>query len=265
MINLLFSHRIINDRYVTNFVTTALSVTAASKGAAWLSAEDSGFWDTRPKDGKLVFIGGTALMSNRDEAVRLALLDAAKKAALYCGVRGRSVSAVSIGEGSYDVYADAAVDIAFDLEYERYMEELEFERQSDVLEADNSIFVRVRWTPPIPLNISFVSRGKNRPDWITRPPETIGGYLAGVGRSNAYFHRHDTLTASYENAIGAIISTIGSDLRSGSATVETSGYAASNTSSIQNAEGSLAQFYVLEIWTDPKDKSVWTLAVAHPS
>jgi hypothetical protein len=226
------------------------------------AAGDAGFWDTRPENGRLVFIGGAAVRENRDEALRFALLDAARKVSIFHGVRGLSVSAVSVGEGSYDFYADAAVEIAFDPEYERYVEELDFDPQTDVLEAEGSVFVRARWTPPLPFGVDFSSGGKGRPGWVTNPPETIGGFIAGVGRSNAFSRRHDTLIASYENAIGAILNAVNSHVRSGLASLESSGFAASVSSNVQIAAGELRQFYILEIWTDPKTGAVWTLGIA---
>jgi hypothetical protein len=173
-----------------------------------------------------------------------------------------SVSAISIGEGTYDFYADAAVDLAFDPEYEKYTEELEFDPETDVLDFDDSVFVRTRWTPPVPFDINFFPKGKDRPDWVTNPPEIIDGFLVGVGRSNPYSRRHNTLIASYENAIGSILNIVGSNVRGGLASVESAGYAASVSSNVQIAEGKLAQFYILEIWTDPESKAIWTLGIA---
>lgn len=226
-------------------------------------AGEGSFWDTRPRDGKLVLIGGAGTRSNRDEAIRFALLDAARKIAIHQSVRGLSVSAISIGDGAYDFYADAAVDLAFDPEYEKYVEELEFDPETDVLEVGNSVFVRTRWTPPVPLNVGFFSRGQDRPDWVLNPPETIDGFLVGVGRSNSHSRRYSAMITSYENAIGSILNSLDSSVRSGLGSIEnTSGYVATSSSAIQKAEGILSQFYILEVWTDPKDNSVWTLAIA---
>jgi hypothetical protein len=225
-------------------------------------AGDSGFWDTRPGNGRLIFIGGAAARENRDEAIQFALLDAARKVSIFHGVKGLSVSAVSIGEGAYDFYSDAAVDIAFDPEYERYIDELEFDPKTDVLDSDGSVFVRTRWTPPVFFHVNFFSGGTDRPDWVTNPPETIDGFLVGVGRSNPYSRRHDTLIASYKNAIGSILNIVNSKVRSGLASVESVDYAAAVSSNVQIAEGKLSQFYILEIWTDPKTKAIWTLGIA---
>jgi hypothetical protein len=173
-----------------------------------------------------------------------------------------SVSAVSVGEGAYDFYSDAAVDIAFDPEYEKYTEELEFDPKNDILDADGSVFVRTRWTPSVPFEVNFFSRGENRPDWITNPPESIDGFIVGVGRSNPFSRRHNTLIASYENAIGSILNTVNSRVRSGLVSVESTGYAAAASSNVQIGEGELGQFYVLEIWTEPKTGAIWTLGIA---
>jgi hypothetical protein len=254
--------------FVSLFAFCAVSCAGFRKASEELppseqaSAGDSGFWDTRPRDGKLILIGGTAPRLNRDEAIQFALLDAARKISIYRNVSGQSVSAVSVGEGAYDFYADAAVEINFDVEYEKYVEELEFDPKTDVLEIDGSLFIRTRWTPPVPLDISFFSSDEDQPDWVRKPPETIGSFLVGVGRSNPYSRRHDTMRSSCENAIGSILTRIGSNVCSGLASVESTDYTAVSSSNIQKAEGSLSQFYVLEIWTDPKDKSIWTLAIA---
>jgi hypothetical protein len=204
-------------------------------------------------------------MADRDEAVRLALLDAAKKAAIHRGVTAVSVSAVSIGARSHDFYADAAVDLAFEPDYEKYVQQLEFDPKTGILDTGNSTFVRTLWLPTIPFNVNYAPTAKGRPAWIQHPPDSIDGFLAGVGRANPYFRLHAAMAASYENAVGSIVSRTASDMRSGFASVESPGYAASKTSSVQKAEGSLAQFYVLETWIDPQNKSVWTLAVAKPN
>jgi hypothetical protein len=99
---------------------------------------------------------------------------------------------------------------------------------------------------------------------VDTPPETISGYAAGIGYAGRRNAHRDTVIASYENAVLAIIQN-----QSSSAWSSTEGFRGSGfldysavTKKGTSASGVLTGFYVLEIWVDPATKAVWTLAVA---
>jgi hypothetical protein len=227
------------------------------------AAESSSFWISTPENGSLVFIGGAAARTKKDEAIRYALSDAARKVSLYLGLYGTNVSVLDVGTGYLDFNADSVLEIVYDSDYEKYVEQLEFDPETDVLATEDSVYVRARWTPPDSLNTNFVSRRTGRPDWILNPPETIDGYPAAVGRSGAHSRSYSAVIASRENAIAALLRNKHNSLEAGVASVETgSGGSMAAASNREVAEGELSQFYVLEIWIDPADRSVWTLAIA---
>jgi hypothetical protein len=227
------------------------------------AAETSPFWITTPENGSLVFIGGAGARTKKDEAIRYALSDAARKVAFYLGVQGKSVSVLDVGAGHLDFNADSTLELTYDPDYEKYVEQLEFDPETDVLVTENSVFVRARWPSPDLSNVNFVSQWTGRPDWTLNPPGTIDGYLAAVGRSGAHSRSYSAVIASCENAIAALLHNKDNTVDAGVASVETSsGGSMTATSNREVAEGELSQFYVLEIWIDPADRSVWTLAIA---
>jgi hypothetical protein len=232
-------------------------------GSSGSAAENSPFWITAPENGSLVFIGGAAARTKKDEAIRYALSDAARKVAFYLGVHGTSVSVLDVGTGHLDFSADSVLELTYDPDYEKYIEQLEFDPETDVLVTENSVFVRARWPSPDLPNVNFISQGTGRPDWTLNPPDTINGYPVGVGRSGAHSRSFSAVIASCENAIAALLHNKYNSLDAEVASVETStGSNMAATTNREVAEGELSQFYVLEIWIDPADRSVWTLAIA---
>jgi hypothetical protein len=227
------------------------------------SAAGSSFWVTTPENGNLVFIGAAASRTNREEAVRYALLDAARKVSLYLGVYGKGAFVLDVGAGHLDFNTSSDLELSYDPDYEKYIEEFEFDPDTDVLALENSVFVRVRWPAPVLVDTNFVSRWPaDRPDWILNPPETVDGYLAAVGRSGSHSRSYSAVIASYENAIASLLYNKYSSIDAEAASVEVGGATMAAASNKEVAEGKLFQFYILEVWIDPADRSVWTLAIA---
>jgi hypothetical protein len=227
------------------------------------SAGSSSFWATTPENGSLVFVGGAASRTNKEEAIRYALLDAARKVSLYLGFYGKSVFVLDVGAGHLDFNTDSELELFYDPDYEKYIEEFEFDLDTDVLVLENSVFVRVRWPAPVLLDTNFVSRwSSNQPDWSLNPPETIDGYLAAVGRSGSHSRTYSAVIASYEKAIASLLYNKYSSIDAEAASVEVGSSTMAATSNKEVARGDIVQFYILEVWIDPADRSVWTLAIA---
>jgi hypothetical protein len=232
---------------------------SASAGA---SAGSSSFWVTTPENGSLVFVGGAASRTNKEEAIRYALLDAARKASLYLEVYGKGTFVLDVGAGHFDFNTSSDLELFYDSDYEKYIEEFEFDPDTDVLAFENSVFVRVRWPAPVLVGTNFVSRwSSDRPDWILNPPETIDGYLAAVGRSGSHSRTYSAVIASYENAIASLLYNKYSSIDAEAGSVEVGGATMAAASNKEVAEGKIVQFYILEVWIDPADRSVWTLAI----
>jgi hypothetical protein len=78
-------------------------------------------------------------------------------------------------------------------------------------------------------------------------------YLSAVGVSGAYLSHSDTVRASYREAMLSLIRAFTTIH-----VIETN----EGTFLLATASGTLTGFFVLDTWTDPKTKSVHTLAIA---
>jgi hypothetical protein len=235
--------------------------TAADEAARYERA----FWDAAPRNNELVFHGTADLLSDREESIRLALEDAARKLAVFHTVEGRFYSFVSIGAGALEYHVGIRGLLTYDQDYQRYAADLVFDPQVDVRQQENTVFVRARYPAPDPLAIPPVppSAGRGKPGWINGPP-LISGYTVGIGYAGRHSSPGDTVNQSFENAVFSI-------LKNSSALVSeqleyfqgTGAYDFSSvTRSALLARGLLRGFYVLDTWTDPHTRGVWTLAIA---
>ncbi|MDR3341832.1 MAG: hypothetical protein LBT14_03415 [Treponema sp.] len=225
------------------------------------------FFNTAPLNNELVFIGVAGIRFNRDEAIRFALEDAAKKVAFFHGIEGRVEYSEQKGLGFLDYSSANKTSLDFDQDYQRYIEELEYDPETDVLIDNLVVFVRTRYTGwnSIRINHRFSST-KTKPEWVENPPKELFGLYAGVGYANPRLYHKDTVIASYENAVHTIITNIFSEVHGSSETTkdsqDTLGSFNARTGGTVSAQGKLTGFYVLEIWVDPVNRAVWTLTVA---
>jgi hypothetical protein len=226
-----------------------------------------GFWDTAPSPEFLFFIGAATIRSNREESVSLALEDAARKVAMYHFLEGRYESHVDVGSGFLEYQAGTVSSLDYDRDYLKYTGDLVYDPERDILQWENSLFVRARY----PLNNGEVlpparvlAAAGDRPGWINTPPEDISGYVYGVGLAGRRAYHRDTVNGSCEAAVFAIIRNISGRAAGGAADVQKSGalgYSGASGASVSSAL-SLKGFYVLDTWIDPVSKAVWTLALA---
>ncbi|MDR2150278.1 MAG: hypothetical protein LBO67_05585 [Spirochaetaceae bacterium] len=196
------------------------------------------------------------------ESVEAALLDAARKLAMY--EKATAVTAenkMDIGMSIFDYVNDSSSSVEPAGDYAVYMKDFEFEPEHDIFVGikTQTVFVRVRYSSPdIPFIDFTPSMAGSRPSWITNPPETIAGFSVGVGFANPRVLMKEAIISSYENAacdlawrrsvaVNANFADAGVDSRT-------------NIKVVTNV--SLHKFYVLETWIDPKDLSVYTLAIA---
>ncbi|AEF83420.1 hypothetical protein [Leadbettera azotonutricia] len=228
---------------------------------------------TPPQKGKLVFLGVAGIRSKLEDSIQLALEDAARKVAIFERVEGEFATFTRMGGRFLDYRSETNSSLIYDTGFRRYIERLEFDREKDVFTSENAVFVRVvspgnpgealRMNPEQDYHPSY-SGSAARPSWIDDPPQTISGYAVGIGYAGRRNAHRDTVISSYENAIFSIVRDTASV--SWGRTIGYRGgglldYAAITRSGI-NARAVLNGFYVLDIWTDPSNKAVWTLAVA---
>jgi hypothetical protein len=224
------------------------------------------FWDALPFDNELVFHGAAGLLSNREESIRLALEDAARKLAIFLTVEGRFYSSTEIGAGFLDYRFDIQSVLNYDREYKNYVSALSFDPGRDVLQRGNAIFIRTRYRAPVPVFIPHVSLyldEKEKPGWIDNPP-LVEGYMVGLGHADRRISPGDTVNLSFEDAVFSIIKNTSALVGGTAADYQGSGVLdfSSNVGSSMIAGAILKGFYVLNIWIDPHTQAVWTLAIA---
>lgn len=221
--------------------------------------------DTSPRDGSLVFLGVAGIRFRRQESIDLALKDAARRLAIFRDVEGEFYTWAARGGRLLDYRAETRSSLSYNLNHEHYIAAFGFNENYDIFESENAIFVRVRYPGSLSLNYRpYFPRRNGRPSWIDSPPDKIGQYSAGVGFAGQRHAHRDTITASYENAVFAII--LNKYAVAFGETLAYRGPGLLDSASIiregVRARGRLNGFYVLETWTDPNDRSVWTLAIA---
>jgi hypothetical protein len=218
--------------------------------------------------GGLVFIGGAGVRSDREESVNLALQDIARKVSIFNAVEGEFVSYNKTGSSFFDYASNAQSSLFFDEDYLGFVENLEYDPDTDVMQLDNSIFVRARFRGPEAVQVPYTLSGNrgSKPGWVDNPPAEISGYRVGIGYAGRRALHRDTVNASFEAAIFSIIRAMSSEVSAGTVNYQGSGsfdYRSANDTAIR-ARGKLNSFYVLDTWMDPSNMSAWTLAIALP-
>jgi hypothetical protein len=228
------------------------------------------FWNSMPSQ-DLVFIGGANVRSNRDESIALALQDIARRISIFYAVEGEFVSHLKTGSGFFDYASDTQSSLSFNEDYLGFTESLEYDPGSDVMQIDNSIFVRARFKGPQTVSVHYEllspAAGGAKPAWVDSPPKEISGYRVGVGYAGRRASHRDTVNASFEAAIFSIIRTVSGQVSAGATNYQGPGtfdYRSTNATTVKT-QGKLSNFYVLDTWMDPSNKCVWTLAIAHAS
>jgi hypothetical protein len=227
------------------------------------------FFFSMPSGAGLIFIGVTGKRSSPKETIQYALEDAARRVSAFHGISGEYAVQNDIGSGALDYTFNTYTKVNYDIEGStQYVDALKYNADTDAIEMENTFFIRT--TYPAALSVPIMYRptysGKdNKPDWVANPPFEIPGYEMGVGYSGRHSSMANTCTNSFHNAVFAIIRNVNTATRS-SGTVYNStgslfGYKIANDN-ITYSYGTLAAFYVLDMWINPKDKSVWTLAIA---
>ncbi|MDR1174379.1 MAG: LPP20 family lipoprotein [Treponema sp.] len=225
------------------------------------------FLNTSPRGGELVFIGVAGHRSKREEAIQYALEDAARKAAMYRHVWAYFALREKRGLGYLDI--DIATDkrLVYAEDYKKYTEDLRYDASADIFENRDLVMVRTRYAASAPIVNHPVSSG--RPSWTEVPPQRIASYPAGVGYANPHRNVKDAVSASCEAAVYALVRNLSSTVSSSQTALDENGsFLSTRKNDTVNevvSSGALNGFYVLEIWIDPSNRSVWTLAICSGS
>jgi hypothetical protein len=251
-------------KIITALFVSLLFFACANSGARISGRGASGtpdsFWITLPRQGSLVIIGASGRQSKREAEIELAREDAARKAAMYHSVWANVENIQNIGPHSLNYFTNYEISLDYDMDLAKYAEKLTFNSNRDVLNIDGSVFIRFSYPSSFPVGISygFAREADGTPEWVRNPPEEIAGFITGVGFSGKRLYLRDTFEKSCDAAVAALVSRV-----STAVTVEMTSEGDRNAMvSYQQSTGRLDHFLVLEIWVDPKDKSVWTLAIA---
>lgn len=220
-------------------------------------------WVTLPEPGHLTIIGISARQSTRESEIAIAQEDAAKKISMFHGVTVAAEAVHSIGAGFLDYYVDSNADLDYDRDLEKYIEKLSYDPERDIMSNDGVIYVRFTYPAVFPGAINY-SPGKKRPDgspeWTTRPPSNMGDFFVGVGHSGKRQRLRDGILNSYEYAAAAVAAQISTSVES-SHVIDSATYR-NDTLITRKSAGELRYFTVIEIWINPDNGEVWTLAVA---
>jgi hypothetical protein len=180
---------------------------------------------------------------------------------MYHWVYGTLVEWQYIGSGFLDYDIGSASWLVYDEQLELYMDKLQFDPDKDLTRDHNGVtYIRFSYPANFPGNIGYWI-GKNpdgSPEWTTRPPNSINGFIAGVGRSGRQERFINTVRRSYEAAVISIVSKVSTSIE----TSDTSFQSQTESQISRQSSAILNNFLVLEIWTDPETGAVWTLAIA---
>jgi hypothetical protein len=221
-----------------------------------------GFWDSGRFQNGLLFpgISGGHYVS-RNRAVELALRDAARRLSFYHSVEVFLQFDETYSRQFQGSRIDAVRELVHDEDYEKYVAALEFDPEQDVYEDNNVLFIRAGYTGPDAPAVDYIPSlqgSTKKPSWIENPPFRIDGCPASIGFAGPRLSYKDTVTASYEDAVFALVQNYFYALIAG----QTDAGGTFDDSSVSYASGVVKGFYALETWTDPVTGGIWTLAVA---
>jgi hypothetical protein len=222
----------------------------------------TGYWNTKSSDNGLTVIGISNPMIRRQDEITAAKEDAAKKVAMYFGLRGRIETISNTGGNIYDYTTISNAEITYDTNYEKYIDNLIFDEKSDVLITSEAVFVRFQYNASVTrvnYNAGFTN---NRPDWINnRNLPEIDGFLTSVGLARNQRRLKDTVFKATEDAVIRMIQELSSRINTKEVSVAGQG---SSSYIREVSRGNLIDFQVIEFWVEPDTRYVYVLAIARP-
>ncbi|MHC6201646.1 hypothetical protein ACYULU_00435 [Breznakiellaceae bacterium SP9] len=245
---------------VVLFVLLGSSIFSCSSTGAVHEIDRNNFFNTIPSRDELVFIGVAAASIFKQNAIQAALEDAARKVSFFHSISGEIASYQSGGSLVGNTFKNPR-ELWPAEDYKKYVADLQYNAEHDVLERNQAVFVRTRYkVQQAPSLVYTYAPQDQKPAWIHNPPAEVSGYSCGVGVSNKYLQYKDMVLSSYEDAVFSIIKSQAVQVRDLSTQT-----ASLNSSSLLYSKGTLYGFYVVDMWTDPETQLVWTLAIAKKS
>ncbi|MDR1219739.1 MAG: hypothetical protein LBK73_09045 [Treponema sp.] len=249
------------------FLSCAGSPSAQQKFAPkkYPNGSEKALWNTSTSGGELIIVGVGGIQMYDSGSIQKALEDAARKASLFAGIRGVVVYYEHIGASFWRYSIASATKIDYNEDYLGYIEQLSYDPERDIIINERGAFVRVRYKLPNSFHAVYPSSGSEteKPDWVVNPPSRIAGFTAGVGYARPQMFSNATYVASYESAIANLVSKGSNSIESKNIQLQGEGYNYDDIREfITTAAAVIDGFYILQVWVDPKDGGVYTLAIA---
>jgi hypothetical protein len=221
---------------------------------------EAGYPNTRYPAGGPVFTGvSNGRYLSKDRALTLALQDAARRVSFFHSVEAVIESSEIYNPRFRISQVQDKRKLIYDTDYEKYLRLLEFDPKRDVYEEHGALFVHAVYTGETEGTAGYRYGARSgKPLWIENPPAESGGLFYAVGFAGSRLSHKDTVIASYEDAVYALV-------KNNFSKTYTSQQADENTlldTSLVLVSGVVKGFHVLETWRDPKSGAVWTLAAA---
>ena len=254
--------------FVFLFAIFSLSCASSASGKKENSSIDiyklnaNGYWRTMPSNNSITVIGVSNPLSKKSDEIAAAKEDAARKIAMYHGIYISIESIHTTGSSFFDYVNDSKIEVLYDSNYKKYIEQLIFDPQRDVTLTDKGVFVRFKYitTTKAVKAIIDTKNIKDRPNWThSRNLPKIDGYSTAVGFAQNQMRIKDTIMKATEAGAARIIENNNTQIADTSKSVVD--FAASNTIHAKS-KGKLSNFQVINLWIDPKTDYVYTLVIA---
>jgi hypothetical protein len=221
----------------------------------------TGHWIAVPLNNKITVIGISNPMRRRKDEINAAKEDAARKVALYYGLQGTIDTVNNTGSNFHDYAFDINIDLEYDQDFIKYMDQLTFDPQHDVLICEEGVFIRFQHTATEQnINHKISKKLNARPGWTNnRDLPKIDGFITAVGVSKKQRWLKDTVFKSTENAAANMIEYLSTEIIAKDFDKTGYGYSATIYS---KGEGKLKNFLVIEYWIDRETGYIFTLAIA---
>jgi len=221
---------------------------------------DAGRWIAVSQDNKLTVIGVSNPMTRRESEIIAAKEDAARKTAMYYGIQASVEITNAIGSGFFDYSQNSNIEITYDADYEKFIDQLSYNPQNDVLITSEAVFIRFKHKTMAADISGRALSGTSRPDWTrNRDKFEFEGFITAVGFSQNQRRLKDTIFKSAEDAVTRMIA----DISTSVVTREITEAGQGSLSLVHfKSEGRLNNFQIIEMWIEPETRSVYTLAIA---
>jgi len=239
----------------------AASVSQNSVSPAKSEQDKANYWITKPSNNKIIVIGVSSPMLKRDSEIAAAKEDAARKVSLFHGVQGKIETTNRAGSaGFFESVNNINAELIYDTDYNKYIEQLEYDPQRDIVNVDGTIFIRFQYSAAVePISYVSTKDNKGRPSWTySRDLPQLNGYITAVGIAQKQRRLKDAIVKSTDAAVAGMIQAASSEVHT--SVSDHSGKGA--TGSIYSvSEAHLEKFLVLEFWIDAETGNVYTLAI----